>query len=89
MNFLSPLFALAALAVVSPIIFHLVRRRPKEHIEFSSLLFLDPAPPKLTRSSQIDQWLLLLMILMRTMLKVMLVILTVGDADHNDDDEAD
>ncbi|MFN7890096.1 MAG: BatA domain-containing protein [Pirellula sp.] len=61
MNFLSPLFALAALAVVSPIIFHLVRRRPKEHIEFSSLLFLDPAPPKLTRSSQIDQWLLLLM----------------------------
>lgn len=61
MSFLSPLFALAALAVVSPILFHLVRRRPKEHVEFSSLLFLDPAPPKLTRSSQIDQWLLLLM----------------------------
>jgi hypothetical protein len=61
MSFLAPLYALAALAVAAPILFHLIRRRPKERIEFSSLLFLDPAPPRLTRSSQVDQWLLLLL----------------------------
>ncbi|AMV34285.1 hypothetical protein VN12_19325 [Pirellula sp. SH-Sr6A] len=61
MNFLSPLYALAALAVVAPVIFHLVRRRPKEKVTFSSLMFLAPAPPRLTRSSRIDHWVLLLL----------------------------
>ncbi|XZE37044.1 BatA domain-containing protein [Pirellulaceae bacterium SH501] len=61
MNFLSPVYALAALAVIAPVIFHLVRRRPKEKVTFSSLMFLDPAPPRLTRSSRIDHWILLLL----------------------------
>lgn len=61
MNFLSPLYALAAFAVIAPVVFHLVRRRPKEKITFSTLMFLDPAPPRLTRSSQIDHWVLLLL----------------------------
>ncbi len=61
MSFLTPLYALAALAIAAPILFHLVRRRPKEKIEFSSHLFLDPAPPRLTRSSRIENWLLLLL----------------------------
>lgn len=61
MNFLSPLYALAALAVIAPVIFHLVRRRPKEKVTFSSLMFLDPVPPRLTRSSRIDHWVLLLL----------------------------
>lgn len=61
MNFLSPFYALAALAVIAPILFHLVRRRPKEKVTFSSLMFLDPTPPRLTRSSRIDHWVLLLL----------------------------
>ena len=61
MSFLAPLYALAGLAVALPIIFHLIRRRPKERILMSSLMFLDPTPPRLTRQSTLDQWLLLLL----------------------------
>jgi len=60
-SFLAPLYALAGLAVALPIIFHLIRRRPKERILMSSLMFLDPTPPRLTRQSTLDQWLLLLL----------------------------
>lgn len=59
MNFLTPLYALAALAVALPILFHLIRKRPKDKQLFSSLMFLEPTPPKLTKQSHIDQWLLL------------------------------
>ncbi len=59
MSFLAPLYALAGLAIVAPIIAHLVRRRPKDKIEFSSSLFLENETPRLTKSSQIDQWWLL------------------------------
>jgi hypothetical protein len=61
MSFLSPLYAIAGLAIVLPILFHMVRKRPKERQLFSSLMFLEPAPPRLTRQSRIDQWLLLLL----------------------------
>lgn len=61
MSFLSPLFALAGLAIALPILFHMVRKRPKDRQLFSSLMFLEPAPPRLTSQSRIDQWLLLLM----------------------------
>ena len=61
MSFLTPLYALAALAVALPILFHLVRRQPKDRKWISSLMFLDPAPPRLTRQSRIDHWLLLLL----------------------------
>jgi hypothetical protein len=60
MSFLAPLYALAALAMVGPIVLHLVRKRPTEVVEFSSLMFLDAATPKLTSRSRIEQWLLLL-----------------------------
>ncbi len=60
MNFLAPLYALAALAIAAPIVLHLVRRQPKERFEFSALMFLDPAPPRLTSKSRIDHWLVLL-----------------------------
>ncbi|MFN7874300.1 MAG: BatA domain-containing protein [Pirellula sp.] len=59
MSFLTPLYALAALAIAAPIIAHLVRKRPKDRIEFSSSLFLEKDVPRLTKSSQIDQWWLL------------------------------
>lgn len=61
MSFLSPIYALAGLAIALPILFHLIRRRPKERKLMSSLMFLDPTPPRLTRQSRIDQWLLLLL----------------------------
>ncbi len=61
MSFLAPLYALAGLAITLPILFHLIRRRPKERKLISSLMFLDPTPPRLTRQSSIDQWLLLLL----------------------------
>ncbi len=59
MNFLTPLYALAALAIAAPILFHLVRKRPKDRQVFSSLMFLEPAAPRLTQQSRVDHWLLL------------------------------
>ncbi len=61
MNFLAPLFALGALAVAAPIIFHLIRRTTRESTAFSSLMFLEPSPPRITRRSRLENlWLLLL-----------------------------
>ena len=59
MNFLTPLYALAAFAIAAPILFHLVRKRPKDRQTFSSLMFLEPAAPRLTQQSRVDHWLLL------------------------------
>src|SRR6478609_9023234 len=61
MGVLAPLY-LAGLAALSlPLIFHLVRRTPRGRQEFSSLMFLLPSPPRLTRRSRLDQIVLLLM----------------------------
>ncbi|MGE3819687.1 MAG: BatA domain-containing protein [Isosphaeraceae bacterium] len=61
MSLLAPLYALGALAVVGPLIFHLIRRTPKGEVPFSSLMFLSPTPPRLTRRSRLDQILLLIL----------------------------
>lgn len=61
MNFLTPLFLLGTLAIAGPILFHLIRRTTRERTVFSSLLFLQPTPPRLTRRSRIEHWLLLLL----------------------------
>lgn len=61
MNFLSPWFLLGALAVAGPILFHLIRRAVKERMPFSSLMFLSPTPPRVTRRRRLEHlWLLLL-----------------------------
>ena len=61
MSFLTPLYILGALAVAGPILFHLIRRSPRGEVPFSSLMFLVPTPPRLTRRSRLDQiWLLVL-----------------------------
>ena len=61
MNLLAPLFALGALAILGPIIFHLIRRTTREQTPFSTLMFLQPSPPRVTKRSRIDNlWLLLL-----------------------------
>lgn len=61
MSLLAPLYLLGALAVIGPIIVHLIRRQPKSEVEFSSLMFLDPTPPRLTRRSRLENWPLLLL----------------------------
>ena len=59
MSFLTPLY-LAGLAAISlPVIFHMIRRTPKGRVPFSSVMFLDPSPPRITRRSRIEHWLLL------------------------------
>ena len=61
MSFLTPLYVLGLLAVAAPIVFHLIRRTPRGEVPFSSLMFLAPSPPRLTRRSRLDHWLLLLL----------------------------
>lgn len=61
MSFLAPLFALGAFAVAAPIIFHLIRRTSREKFRFSSLMFLQPTPPRMTRQSKLENILLLLL----------------------------
>src|SRR3954467_10245815 len=61
MSFLAPLFLLGALAIAGPVIFHLIRRTTREVTPFSSLMFLQPTPPRVTRRSRLENlWLLLL-----------------------------
>lgn len=60
MNFLAWLFGLGALAVIFPLLFHLIRRQPKKKQQFSSLMFVKPSPPKLTKRSRLDNWILFL-----------------------------
>ncbi|MCC9601647.1 BatA domain-containing protein [Stieleria sp. JC731] len=60
MSFLTPLYFLGALAVVGPILFHLIRRQPKGEVQFSSLMFLEASPPRLTRRSRLENLPLLL-----------------------------
>jgi hypothetical protein len=59
MSFLFPLYLLGAAAIALPILLHLRRRPPKDHVEFSSLMFLEKTPERLTRRTRIDRWLLL------------------------------
>jgi len=61
MSFLAPLFVLGALAIAAPIIFHLIRRTSREKISFSSLMFLQPTPPRVTRKSRLENILLLIL----------------------------
>src|SRR4051794_29269215 len=61
MTFLAPLFLLGSLAIAGPIIAHLIRRSTKERTPFSSLMFLQPTPPRVTRRGRIENWWLLLL----------------------------
>jgi hypothetical protein len=61
MSLLAPLFLLGAIAVALPILFHLIRRSSREKVRFSSLMFLFPSPPRITRRSRLEHILLLLL----------------------------
>jgi hypothetical protein len=69
MSFLAPLFLLGALAIIGPIVFHLIRRTTREKTPFSTLMFLQPTPPRVTRRSRLENlWLLLLRCLVLALL---------------------
>ena len=61
MSFLAPMFLLGALAIGLPVVFHLIRRSTKERRVFSSLMFLHPSPPQMSRRSRLEHLLLLLL----------------------------
>jgi hypothetical protein len=61
MSFLAPLFFAGAAAIALPILFHLIRRTSREKVTFSSLMFLTPSPPHVTRKSRLENILLLLL----------------------------
>lgn len=61
MSFLTPLYALGLLAIAAPIVFHLIRKSPRGEVPFSSLMFLAPSPPRLTRKSRLNNILLLIL----------------------------
>jgi len=58
-SFLFPLYLLGAAALAIPVILHLRRRPPRERIPFSSLMFLEKSPERLTRRTRLERWLLL------------------------------
>jgi Mg-chelatase subunit ChlD len=61
MNFLTPWFLLGGVAIAGPILFHLIRRATQERVPFSSLMFLRPTLPRITRRRKLEHlWLLLL-----------------------------
>jgi hypothetical protein len=61
MGFLAPLYIAGFLAIGLPILFHLMRRSPRGKQIFSSLMFLQQSPPRLTKRSRLDNILLLIL----------------------------
>ncbi|MDO8541596.1 MAG: BatA domain-containing protein [Opitutaceae bacterium] len=61
MSFLTPLFLLGGLAVVGPILYHLIRRTTRERTIFSSLMFLLPSPPRISKRHRLEHILLLIL----------------------------
>ncbi len=61
MSFLTPFFLLGGLAIAGPIIYHLVRRTTRENKRFSSLMFLMPSPPRLSKRHRLEHILLLIL----------------------------
>ncbi len=59
MSFLFPLYFLGAAALAVPLLLHLRKRPPKDQTVFSSLMFLDKTPEKLTRRSKLEKLFLL------------------------------
>ena len=60
-DFLNPWYLAGAAAIIAPILLHLRRRPPKEFVPFSTLMFLEKTPERLTRRSKLEKlWLLLL-----------------------------
>ena len=61
MSFLMPFYIAGAALVAFPILFHMLRRTPRGRMPFSSVMFLQPSPPRVTRRSRLENWPLLLL----------------------------
>jgi hypothetical protein len=61
MGVLAPWYLAGLAALGVPLVLHLIRRTPRGQQPFSSLMFLLPSPPRLTRRSRLDQVLLLVL----------------------------
>lgn len=61
MSFLTPWFLLGGLALGLPVVFHLIQRTTRERTLFSTLRFLRPSPPRLTKRNRLNNILLLLL----------------------------
>ena len=61
MSFLTPFFLFGALAIAAPLIYHLIKRTTRDRTIFSSLMFLLPSPPRLSRKNKLEDLLLLLL----------------------------
>lgn len=61
MAFLTPFYLLAGAAIALPVLFHLIRQTPKGRQVFSSVMFLEPSPPRVSKRSRIEDWLLLIL----------------------------
>ena len=55
------IFLAGAAAIALPFLFHLIRRSSREKVVFSSLMFLEPSPPRITKRSRLEHILLLLL----------------------------
>ncbi|HUL51015.1 MAG TPA: BatA domain-containing protein [Candidatus Nitrosotalea sp.] len=61
MSFLAPLFLVGAFAIALPVVFHLIRRTSRDQMPFSSLMFLRPTPPRVTRRNRLEHIVLLIL----------------------------
>lgn len=61
MSVLSWLYLGGVALVGIPIFLHMIRRTPHGKVPFSTLMFLQPSPPRMTHRSRIEHWLLLLL----------------------------
>ena len=61
MNFLAPFFLLGGLALAAPILYHLIRRTTRERTRFSSLMFLVPSPPRISKRHRLQHIFLLIL----------------------------
>lgn len=61
MSVLSWLYVAGVALVGVPIFLHMIRRTPHGKVPFSTLMFLQPSPPRMTHRSRIEHWLLLLL----------------------------
>ncbi len=83
MGLLAPLYIAGLLAITLPIVFHLIRRTPHGRQEFSSLMFLTPSPPRLTRRSRLSN---ILLLLLRAAALALLALAFARPFFHGDDD---
>jgi len=60
MAFLAPLFFIGLVALVVPVVIHMIQRERKEFVEFPSLMFVRKIPYRSFRRQRIRHWVLLL-----------------------------